>query len=77
MLENKPKPAEPKSTTSDPPILQLLPGGLVTDRVGMAFLGVGRTKFWSLVKDGTLRPVKFGQRCTRFRADEILSLING
>lgn len=55
----------------------LVPGCLVPDRVGAAALGIGKTKFWTLVKMGLLQPVRFGKRCTRFRSDEILTLIRG
>jgi len=56
----------------------LQPGTLVQDKIGAAILGIGRTKFWSLVKSGKLTPIKLGScRCTRFRSDEILALING
>ena len=52
----------------------LVPGTLVQDKTGAAALGVSRTKFWALVKDGLLTPVRFGNRCTRFKSDEILAL---
>lgn len=55
----------------------LVPGTLVTDRVGAAALGIGKTKFWSLVKAGLLQPVRFGNRCTRFQSDAVLALIRG
>lgn len=61
----------------NPHLIPLMPGTLVPDRVGAAALGVGRTKFWALVKSGLLQPVRFGKRCTRFRSDEILTLIGG
>lgn len=55
----------------------LLPGALVDYKTGMMVLGVKRTKFWSLVKEGKLTAIRMGSRCTRFRTDEILALING
>lgn len=55
----------------------LMPGCLIQDKTGAAALGIGRTKFWALVKAGRLQPVRFGKRCTRFRSDEVLALIRG
>lgn len=55
----------------------LVPGTLVNDRVAAAALAVGRTKFWSLVKEGKLTPVRMGSKCTRFRTDELFLIING
>lgn len=62
---------------NNPHLVPLMPGTLVTDRVGAAALGVGRTKFWALVKSGLLQPVRFGKRCTRFQSDGVLALIRG
>jgi predicted DNA-binding transcriptional regulator AlpA len=55
----------------------LQPGLLVNDRTVAAFLGIGRTKVWALAKDGTLSPVRLGNRCTRFKTDDIIAVING
>lgn len=62
---------------NDLPPVKLVSGTLVQDKAGAAALSIGRTKFWGLVKEGKLTPVRLGTRCTRFRADEILALIGG
>ncbi len=50
---------------------------LVTAREAMYLLGIGSTTLYKFCRLGKLSPVKFGQRCTRFRRSEIQSLING
>jgi len=55
----------------------LLPGLLVNDRTVAAVLGIGRTKVWAMAKDGTLSPVRLGNRCTRFKTDDVIAVING
>jgi predicted DNA-binding transcriptional regulator AlpA len=54
-----------------------MPGTLVSDKIVAATLGVGRTKVWLMAKEGTLTPTKLGNRCTRFRTDQVLALIRG
>lgn len=50
---------------------------LVTAREAMYLLGIGSTTLYKFCRNGKLIPVKFSRRCTRFRASEIQSLING
>ncbi len=57
------------------PCTTLMPKTLVSDKTGAQALSIGRTKFWGLVKDGKLTPIKLGTRCTRFRSDQILELV--
>lgn len=54
---------------------ELAPKTLITDKTGAKALGIGRTKFWSLVKAGVIQPIKLGTRCTRFRAEQVLGLM--
>jgi predicted DNA-binding transcriptional regulator AlpA len=53
----------------------LAPGTLVQDKICAAALGVSRSKIWAMVTAGLLHPVRLGNRCTRFRTDEIIELM--
>lgn len=67
----------PKHLKSCELYVPLMPGTLISDKTVAAVLGVGRTKVWLLAQEGKLVPVKLGNRCTRFHADQVLALING
>ena len=44
-------------------------------KAGMSQLGIGRTLFYRLVKEGKIDVVRFGKRCTRIRQSEIDRLV--
>lgn len=55
----------------------LVPGTLVTVKVAAATLAISKATFWNrFAKTGLVPPIKFGLRCTRFRADDLLALVN-
>lgn len=55
----------------------LVRGSLVQDKIGAAALGVSRSTFWKLVAAGKFQPVRLTPKTTRFRADEIIAVIEG
>lgn len=48
---------------------------LLTRRQACAALGVGATKYWSLISQGKLEVVKLGVRCTRVKRSSVDRLI--
>lgn len=55
----------------------LTPGKLLTDRQIAAALEISRSHVWRLVKDKRLpAPLKLSMRTTRWRSDEIISIIS-
>ena len=57
------------------PLLASAPLTLVTPRQAKHHLQIGATKLAKMCREGELTPIKFGRRCTRFRWDEIETLI--
>lgn len=53
----------------------LRPGTLVTIKEVQATLSCCAAKAWALVRDGHLTRIKFGTRMTRFKSDEVITLI--
>lgn len=53
----------------------LKPGTLITIKDVQAALSCKAAKAWGLVRAGHLTRVRFGPRMTRFRADEVLDLM--
>lgn len=54
---------------------RLQSGTLVTIRDVQSALSCGAAKAWGLVRDGHLTRIKFGPRMTRFKADEVMKLV--
>lgn len=55
--------------------IHLTPGTLTTDKGVAAALGICRTSVWNMAKAGHLTTVKLTAKTTRFKADEVLALI--
>lgn len=55
--------------------LRLRPGTLVTIKEVQEALCCKSAKAWGLVREGHLTRVRFGARMTRFKADEVLELM--
>lgn len=54
---------------------RLQPGTLVTIKDVQSALSCGAAKAWGLVRTGHLTRIKFGARMTRFRAEQVLELM--
>jgi excisionase family DNA binding protein len=50
-------------------------GNLLTPTYVMMHLGIGRTMFYRLVKEGKIEVIRFGKRCTRIRQSELDRLV--
>lgn len=51
------------------------PGRLLSIKDIQSYLSCSHAKAWGLVRDGYLTRVRFGARMTRFKADEVLALM--
>ena len=49
---------------------------LLSSKQAQQALCIGSTTLYKLCAEGKLSPVRFGQRCTRFRVSEIQALID-
>lgn len=54
---------------------RLQPGTLITIKDVQDALSCKSAKAWGLVRDGHLTRIKFSARMTRFRADELIELM--
>lgn len=54
---------------------RIQPGTLITIRDVQAVLNCKASKAWQLARDGHLTRVRFGSRMTRFRAEQVLELM--
>jgi excisionase family DNA binding protein len=48
---------------------------LVRAREAARILAIGRTTFWSLVRDGKIKKIKLGQRAVGYRRSDLDALI--
>ena len=44
---------------------------LLTDKQTAEYLGIGKSTLWKYVAAGDIKPVRLGQRSTRFDIDDI------
>ena len=46
-------------------------GALLKIKTVQAITGLGKTSIYARIKAGEFRPIRLGNRCTRFRASEV------
>ena len=49
---------------------------LLKDKEAAAYLGVGVTKFWELVKDVPFQAIKIGSKMTRFDIEDLKDYVD-
>jgi len=75
---NRTRSAQQAKNFSYPPPEELLKYGLLRDKEVLEFLHISRSSLWLGVKEGRFpQPIKLSKRTTRWRAQDILALIEG
>ena len=63
--------SQPRARNEQPLNAAEIRDALLNLRTVQALTGLGKTSIYERIKNGELKPVRLGARCTRFRASEV------